>query len=103
MKYILKIQICNKLNVGVFITIIILSACNSNSQNIFRSTSTLKLKTEIDSVSYSLGTFNAIQLQKQGLENINSEALGLGIKHVFDKNSQSGNKDSLLITEAKSI
>jgi len=54
-----------------------------------------KLETEIDSVSYSLGTFNAIQLKNQGLDEINARAVGMGLHHIF-------NGDSLLITQEES-
>ena len=78
-----------KINFSILIVAIILSSCKSNDAY------TQKLETEIDSVSYSLGTFNALQLQKQGLENINAKAVGIGIDHVFTK-------DSLLITQEES-
>ncbi len=78
-----------RINLTVISAAIILTACNPNSGF------TQKLSTKIDSVSYSLGTFNALQLQKQGLEEINSEAVGMGIRHVF-------NNDSLLISQEQS-
>lgn len=78
-----------KLNFAFLITAITLCSCNhdwsGNSQ---------KLETQIDSVSYSLGTFNALQLQGQGLSNINADAVGLGIEHIF-------NNDSVLISQEK--
>jgi len=70
-----------KLNLPFLIVVIILYACNPDSAN------SQKLETQIDSVSYSLGTFNAMQLQGQGLEEINAHAVGMGIKHIFSKDS----------------
>tara|TARA_B100000902_G_scaffold42234_1_gene49911 strand:+ start:4574 stop:5278 length:705 start_codon:yes stop_codon:yes gene_type:complete len=64
-------------------------ACNTNDNF------SQDLKNEIDSVSYSLGSFNALQLQGQGLQNINPYAVGIGMKHIFDK-------DTLLISEEES-
>ncbi|MEE2700068.1 MAG: FKBP-type peptidyl-prolyl cis-trans isomerase [Bacteroidota bacterium] len=75
-----------KLHLTFLIAAILLYACNPDNA------SSQKLETKIDSVSYSLGTFNAIQLQGQGLEEINSDAVGMGMKHVF-------NNDSILITK----
>ena len=48
-----------RINLTVISAAIILTACNPNSGF------TQKLSTKIDSVSYSLGTFNALQLQKR--------------------------------------
>ena len=55
----------------------------------------INIESQIDSLSYSLGTFNAIELQKQGLNEINGRAVGMGINHVF-------NSDSFLITQEES-
>ena len=77
-----------KLNLAFLITAIALWACNPNGAN------SQKLETQIDSVSYSLGTFNALQLQGQGLDEINADAVGMGIEHVF-------NNDSVLISQEK--
>jgi len=79
----------HKFNLTILVVSILFSACNPDN------TYTQKLETELDSVSYSLGAFNAIQLQGQGLENINADAVSMGIKHIF-------NKDSLLITKEDS-
>jgi len=78
-----------KFKLTILVAGITLSACNPNDAF------TQKLETQIDSVSYSLGAFNAIQLQGQGLEDINADAVSMGIKHIF-------NNDSLLITEEES-
>ena len=78
-----------KFKLLVLVAAIILSGCNLNDA------STQKLETQLDSVSYSLGAFNALQLQGQGLENITADAVSMGIKHVF-------NNDSLLITQEQS-
>ena len=75
-----------KLNLTFIIAAIALYACNSNGKK------SQKLETQIDSVSYSLGTFNALQLQGQGLDDINSDAVSMGIEHVF-------NNDSVLISQ----
>jgi FKBP-type peptidyl-prolyl cis-trans isomerase FklB len=75
-----------KLNLTFIIAVIALYACNSNGKK------SQKLETQIDSVSYSLGTFNALQLQGQGLDDINSDAVSMGIEHVF-------NNDSVLISQ----
>lgn len=75
-----------KLNLTFIIAAIALYACNPNGAN------SQKLETQIDSVSYSLGTFNALQLQGQGLDKINADAVGMGIEHVF-------NNDSVLISQ----
>ena len=75
-----------KLNLAFFIPLIALYACNPNGEK------SQKLETQIDSVSYSLGTFNALQLQGQGLDEINADAVGMGIEHVF-------NNDSVLISQ----
>ncbi|OUV75968.1 MAG: hypothetical protein CBC83_01310 [Flavobacteriales bacterium TMED123] len=75
-----------KLNLTFIIAAIALYACNPNEKK------SLKLETQIDSVSYSLGTFNALQLQGQGLDDINADAVGMGIEHVF-------NNDSALISQ----
>ena len=88
-KFIFAEKNMKRINLTFITAAIILTACNPN--NGF----TQKLSTKIDSVSYSLGTFNALQLQKQGLVEINSEAVEIGIKHVF-------NNDSLLITQEES-
>ncbi len=77
-----------KLNLTFIIAAIALCACNPNGAN------SQKLETQIDSVSYSLGTFNALQLQGQGLDEINADAVGMGIEHVF-------NNDSVLISQEK--
>ena len=77
-----------KLNLTFIIAAIALCACNQNGVN------SQKLETQIDSVSYSLGTFNALQLQGQGLDEINADAVGMGIEHVF-------NNDSVLISQEK--
>ncbi len=79
----------NKFNLSILVAAITLTACNPNDAF------TQKLETELDSVSYSLGAFNALQLQGQGLEDINANALSMGIKHIF-------NDDSLLITQEQS-
>jgi len=79
----------NKFKLSILVAAISLTACNPNDAF------TQKLKTELDSVSYSLGAFNALQLQGQGLENINADAVSMGIKHIF-------NDDSLLITKEQS-
>jgi len=79
----------HKFNLIILIAAIALSACNPNDAF------TQKLETELDSVSYSLGAFNALQLQGQGLEQLNADVLSMGIKHIF-------NKDSLLISEVES-
>ena len=78
-----------KFKLAILVAGITLTACNPNDAF------TQKLETQIDSVSYSLGAFNAIQLQGQGLEDINANAVSMGIKHIF-------NNDSLLITEEES-
>ena len=78
-----------KFKLAILVAGITLTACNPNDAF------TQKLETQIDSVSYSLGAFNAIQLQGQGLEEINANAVSMGIKHIF-------NNDSLLITEEES-
>ena len=78
-----------KFKLTILVAGITLTACNPNDAF------TQKLETQIDSVSYSLGAFNAIQLQGQGLKDINPNAVGMGIKHIF-------NNDSLLITEEES-
>lgn len=75
-----------KLNLAFLIAAITLFSCNPDSIN------SQKLETQIDSVSYSLGTFNALQLQGQGLDDINANAVGMGIKHIF-------NNDSVLISQ----
>lgn len=72
--------------------ILIFSFCNTTEDNDYTNKT---LETELDSVSYSLGTFNAIQLQKQGLDEINASVVGMGINNVF-------NSDSLLITQEES-
>ena len=77
-----------KSNLTFIIAAIALYACNSNGKK------SQKLETQIDSVSYSLGTFNALQLQGQGLDDINSDAVSMGIEHVF-------NNDSVLISQEK--
>ena len=69
---------------------IILTACNPNDAF------TQKLETKLDSVSYSLGAFNALQLQGQGLEDINADAVNMGIKHIF-------NNDSLILFFGKKL
>ena len=51
----------NKFKLSILVAAIALTACNPNDAF------TQKLETEIDSVSYSLGTLNAFQLQGQGL------------------------------------
>ena len=79
----------NKFKLSILVAAIALTACNPN--NAF----TQKLETELDSVSYSLGAFNALQLQGQGLEDINADAVSMGIEHIF-------NDDSLLITQEQS-
>ena len=79
----------NKLKLSVLVSAITLTACNPNDAF------TQKLETQIDSVSYSLGAFNAMQLQGQGLEDINADAVSMGIKHIF-------NNDSLLIMQEES-
>ena len=79
----------NKFNLSILVAAITLTACNPNDAF------TQKLETELDSVSYSLGAFNALQLQGQGLEDINADAVSMGIKHIF-------NDDSLLITQEQS-
>ena len=85
-----------KISLLVFVTALILSSCNNKTEEEEKNDSNTKiLETELDSVSYSLGTYNAIQLQKQGLDKINSSAVEMGLNHVF-------NKDSLLITEEES-
>lgn len=76
----------NKIKLSILVSAITLTACNPNDSF------TQELETKIDSVSYSLGTFNAMQLQGQGLEDINADAVSMGIKHIF-------NNDSLLITQ----
>ena len=68
----------NKFNLSILVAAITLTACNPNDAF------TQKLETELDSVSYSLGAFNALQLQGQGLEDINANALSMGIKHIFN-------------------
>ena len=78
-----------KFKLTILVAGITLTACNPNDAF------TQKLETQIDSVSYSLGAFNAIQLQGQGLEDINADAVSMGIKHIF-------NNDSLLITQEES-
>jgi len=75
--------------------VFIFISCNDAHTQTFNEKETQKLETKIDSVSYSLGTFNAIQLKKQGLDEINARAVGIGINHVF-------NNDSLLITQEES-
>ena len=70
-----------KLNITFIIAAITLYACSPNGKN------SQKLETQIDSVSYSLGTFNALQLQGQGLDEINADAVGMGIEHVFKNDS----------------
>ena len=79
----------NKFKLSILVAAIALTACNPNDAF------TQKLETELDSVSYSLGAFNALQLQGQGLEDINADAVSMGIKHIF-------NDDSLLITKEQS-
>ena len=71
----------NKFNLSILVAAITLTACNPNDAF------TQKLETEIDSVSYSLGAFNALQLQGQGLEDINADAVRMGIKHIFNNDS----------------
>ena len=78
-----------KFKLTILVAAITLTACNPNDAF------TQKLETQIDSVSYSLGAFNAKQLQGQGLEDINANAVSMGIKHIF-------NNDSLLITQEES-
>ena len=63
----------------ILVAAVTLTACNPNDAF------TQKLETQIDSVSYSLGAFNAKQLQSQGLEDINADAVSMGIKHIFNK------------------
>jgi len=75
--------------------ILIFFSCNEINNQTFNEKETQELETEIDSVSYSLGIYNAIQLQKQGLGEINARAVGIGINHVF-------NNDSFLITQEES-
>ena len=79
----------HKFKLTILVAAITLTACNPNDAF------TQKLETELDSVSYSLGAFNALQLQGQGLEDINADAVSIGIKHIF-------NDDSLLITKEQS-
>ena len=79
----------HKFKLAILVAAIALTACNPNDAF------TQKLETELDSVSYSLGAFNALQLQTQGLEDINADAVSMGIKHIF-------NDDSLLITKEQS-
>ena len=79
----------NKFKLSILVAAIALTACNPNDAF------TQKLETELDSVSYSLGAFNALKLQGQGLEDINADAVSMGIKHIF-------NDDSLLITKEQS-
>ena len=74
-----------------FLPVFIFISCNNGNYR-FHENETQTLETEIDSVSYSLGTFNAIQLQNQGLDEINARSVGIGIHHVF-------NNDSLLISK----
>ena len=77
----------------LFVSIILIfSFCNTTEDN---DDTNKTLETELVSVSYSLGTFNAIQLQKQGLDEINARVVGMGINHVF-------NSDSFLITQEES-
>ena len=78
-----------KFKLTILVAAVTLTACNPNDAF------TQKLETQIDSVSYSLGAFNAKQLQGQGLEDINANAVSMGIKHIF-------NNDSLLITQEES-
>ena len=78
-----------KFKLTILVAGITLTACNPNDAF------TQKLETQIDSVSYSLGAFNAKQLQGQGLKDINADAVSMGIKHIF-------NNDSLLITQEES-
>jgi len=73
----------------ILLSITTIIACNTNDKF------SQDLENEIDSVSYSLGSFNALQLQGQGLQNINPYAVGIGMKHIFDN-------DSLLISEEES-
>ena len=75
-----------KFKLTILVAAVTLTACNPNDAF------TQKLETKIDSVSYSLGAFNAKQLQGQGLKDINADAVSMGIKHIF-------NNDSLLITQ----
>jgi len=74
-----------------FLLVFIFISCDNGNYQ-FNENETQILDTEIDSVSYSLGTFNAIQLQNQGLGEINARSVGIGIHHVF-------NNDSLLISK----
>ena len=76
----------NKFKLSILVSAITLTACNPNDAF------TQKLETQIDSVSYSLGAFNAKQLQGQGLKDINPDAVSMGIKHII-------NNDTLLITQ----
>ena len=78
-----------KFKLTILVVAVTLTACNPNDAF------TQKLETQIDSVSYSLGAFNAKQLQGQGLKDINADAVSMGIKHIF-------NNDSLLITQEES-
>ena len=78
-----------KFKLTILVAAVTLTACNPNDAF------TQKLETQIDSVSYSLGAFNAKQLQGQGLKDINADAVSVGIKHIF-------NNDSLLITQEES-
>ena len=78
-----------KFKLPILVAAVTLTACNPNDAF------TQKLETQIDSVSYSLGAFNAKQLQGQGLKDINADAVSMGIKHIF-------NNDSLLITQEES-
>ena len=56
----------------LFVSIILIfSFCNTTEDN---DDTNKTLETELDSVSYSLGTFNAIELQKQGLNKINGNS-----------------------------
>src|SRR5690554_4392823 len=61
--------------------IFILSACGQTTKN-----KSMNLKTEIDSVSYSLGVNIATNLKNQGFEDINVDILNQAMQDVYKNN-----------------
>ena len=71
------------LTVGV--AVIALSSCNSQNK-MDKKSDKVELKTELDSVSYALGVNLASNVVKNGLEEINTDALAKGISEVLGEN-----------------
>ncbi len=65
------------------------AACNNGGSGSSSFSGSVELNNELDSVSYSLGVDIAKNIERSGVENLNIQALAVGLSHVLNDDSLS--------------